>query len=204
MNNKLLLHSPVTEQDFIWMAAYMDGTYASEFSFDSRQENSFDSINRNSLIRFGLIGHGMNLYFEVYGGEFKLAGRLIEFFYKDRKTNKEYPLSGHGLTPYNNIHQFKNAESSLNLMTGGGDTSTTITQYNFGYGKQVSVDGVDFNLKTTCCVPYGENVYLNFELSSNTDFEHGVFVIRKNGVELFEIDAPMEMNNTYQLNWKVT
>jgi len=204
MDNKLLLHSPVTDQDFIWIASYMDGTYLSEISYDTKITNPFDSVNRNSLIRFGLVGQGMNLYFEVYGGEYKLAGRVVEILYKDKKTNKEYNLTGHGLLPYNNIHQHKNGETSFNSLDNSGYGSGVITQYNFGYTKNLLIDDVNFTLKTTCCIPYGRLIYINIELTADRDFEDGLIVFRKNGIENIELDAPLESGQTCSGDWTVT
>lgn len=204
MNNKLLLYSPVADQDFIWLASYMDGTYLSEYNFDSKLRNNYDTINKSHLIRFGLIGQGMDLYFEIYGGEYKIAGRLIELSYFDRRSNKEYKLTGYGLLPYNHIHQYKNAESSFNSGNNSGYGNGTITQYNFGYTKNLTVNGVNFTLKTTCCIPYGKNFYLNIELTADQDFEHGMILIRKNGTQLFELDAPLEKNIACAGQWTIT
>lgn len=204
MNNKLLLHSPVTDQDFIWIASYMDGTYLTEYSFDTKIKNNFYDINKNSLIRFGLIGHGMNLYFEVYGGEYKLAGRMIEVFYKDRKTNEDYPLTGHALSPYNNIDQRKHGESAIDRSLVQGFSNGEIKQFDFGYTKNLLVKDVNFIFKTTCCLPYGQNFYLNIELTADRDFEDGMIVIRKNGTQLFELDAPLEKDTACSGNFILT
>lgn len=202
MKNSMLL-SPINDQDFIWIASYMDGTSLSEFSSDSKIENSFYNINKEKLIRFGLIGHGMNLYFEVYGGEFKLAGRLIEFSYKDKKTNIEYPLTGHVMNPYNDIKQFKNASSSMNKLSNK-NAAAQIDQYNFGYCKSLHVKNVYFNIKAICSIPYGNNVYITLDISSDQEFEDGLIISKTNGVQIDEIDAPMKANKTYQIKWIVT
>jgi hypothetical protein len=204
MNNNIPLHSPVANQDFIWMAAYMDGTYLSEYDFDTKQKNDFYTVNKSSLIRFGLIGHGMNLYFEVYGGEYKLAGRMIEVFYKDRKTNEEFPLTGHALSPYNNICQCKHGESAINRNLIQGFANGEIVQFDFGYTKNLSVNGVNFIFKTICCVPFGRNFYLNIELTADKDFEDGLIIVRKNGTQLFELDAPLEKGVACSGNFIVT
>ncbi len=203
INYSNILYSPVKEQDFIWVASYMDGSKLVEISPDTKKTNSFYSIDKSKLIRFGLAGHGMETYFEVYGGEYKIAGRLVELMYLDRKTNTEYLLTGHGLLPYNNIDQFKNADSSLDAFKGHGYSGSTITQYNFGYTKNITVNEVDFALKTLCCIPYGKSIYLDIELSANRDFEHGMLLIRLNRTQVFELDAPLEKGQASSGRWTI-
>lgn len=201
--NNIFLQSPVSEQDFIWVAAYSDGTFFSEYSYDTKVENSFYDIDRSKLIRFGLVGYGMNMFFEVYGGTFNIAGRMYEVIYKDKKENKDYYLTGHGLIPYNDIIQFKNAYSSFNPSGQTGSLKTTIDQYNFGYKQTLNIDGVQFHYKAICSIPYGKPIYLNIRLVADRDFEDGVIIIRRNGIDKFELDAPMEANVAYETNWSV-
>jgi len=197
MNNQFLT-SPVNSNDFIWMAAYSDGTFLSEFNYDSQTENSFYSIDKSRLIRFGMVGYGLNMYFEVFGGVFKIAGRLVEVLYKT--DDAEYPLTGRQLM-YNDIIQFKNAEMSLDN-TGRTNGYSQITQYNFGYKQNLTVNDVNFNFKAICSIPYGKPVFMNLRLVSDKDL-NGRLVIRKDYTKLFEFDAPMEANNAYELNWEV-
>jgi len=204
MNNKIYLNSPVKNQDFIWLAAMSDGTFFPEFSFDNGTPNKFQDIDRSSLIRFGLIGMGLNMYYEVYGGYFNICGRMIEVIYKDKITNTEYYLTGQPFIPYNDIIQFKNAFSDLIPSGENGPLRSNISQYNFGYKQNLKINDVNFNFKAICCVPYGGNVYLNFRLVSDRDFDKGVFIVRKNNLETFEYDAPMQANHAYEMNWVVS
>lgn len=192
------LDSPVKTQDFIWIAAYMDGTFLSEFSYDSQKENSFYSIEKDKLIRFGLIGYGMNLYYEVLGGTYKLAGQMVEVFY--RTDDKEYYLTGQQHM-YKDIIQYKDAEATLDLL--GSSASSVITQYNFGYKQNLKIDDINFNYKAICHIPYGKPIYLSLKLSADKDL-NGRLCVRKNGLTVEEIDAPLRANVAGILNWELT
>ncbi|WP_246120484.1 hypothetical protein [Cohnella terricola] len=202
--NNLVLESPVSKQSFIWVASYADGTFLPEFSYDSQLENSFYDIEKDKLIRFGLVGYGINLYYEVLGGIFKIAGQMIEVSYKDNITGKEYPLTGQPMTMYKDIIQYKNAESTFDPHNRGiTTTDSVITQYNFGYKQSLDIDGVKFHFKATCSVPYGRPVFINFRLVSDRDFNNSTLIIRKNSLQTFEYDAPLAANVASELNWQV-
>ena len=197
--DRKFLDSPVPFQDFIWVAHYFDNTFLSEFDFDTKQENSFYNIDRNKLIRFGLVGCGMNLYFEVLGGVFKLAGRMIEVVYK--VDNREYYLTGQPFIMYNDIITYKDAEATLNMLTGQS-SNNVINQYNFGYKQNLNIDGINFNFKAICCIPYGKKVYMNFRLVADRDL-NGILCIKRNGICVAEINAPLTANVGGELNWEV-
>ncbi|ALS22326.1 hypothetical protein [Paenibacillus naphthalenovorans] len=202
--NNLFLDSPVATNRFIWIATYADNTFLSEFSYDSKTENSFYSIDKSKLIRFGMVGYGMNMYYEVLGGIFKIAGQMIEVIYKDKTNNKEYYLTGQPMTMYNDIIQYKNAESNFDILGGDYSVTPSITQYNFGYKKTLNIDGVTFNFRAICSIPYGKPVFLNLRLVSSQEFSNGCLLIKKNGIVVSEYDANAEENVAYELNWQVT
>lgn len=189
--------SPVA-QDFIWMAEYADGTHFSEFDMETKVENSFYSIDKQKLIRFGVIGHGQKFYYEVFGGIWKLAGQMVELIYKEG--DKEYPLTGRDLI-YNDIITYKDAENLVNLVNGGV-SKTQITQFNVGYKIQFTCQGVMFYLQTICKVPYGQPTYLNIRLVADKTIK-GTLVLRKNGIVSQEFPAPLVRNVAGELNWVV-
>ncbi|WPS86168.1 hypothetical protein SMD22_16785 [Brevibacillus halotolerans] len=92
MLSHINLYSPVPQREFIWLAEYVDGTHLSEFDFNTKQENDFYSIDKKTVVRFGLIGHGHKLYYETFGGHFKLGNGQIDLVYK--AGDKEYFLTG--------------------------------------------------------------------------------------------------------------
>lgn len=202
VTNTIFLDSPVSAQDFIWLATYSNETFLSEYNFDNQQQNSFYDIDKDKLLRFGLIGMGMNMHYEVNGGTFNIAGRMVDFAYRDNDTGNVYHLTGQPVIVYNDIIQFKNAEADFNPVGNSGTAESTITQYNFGYKQTLDIDGVQFNLKAICGVPYGKNIYMNVRLVADKDM-NGSLLIRMNGVQQFLYDAPLSIDIGGEINWEV-
>lgn len=195
MFSKNRKYSPVS-QDFIWLAEYFDGSYYSEFDFSTKQENNFYNIQKDKLIRFGLIGCGMELYYEAIGGVFKLNGQMIEVIYE--VDGKEYYLTGQQKY-YNDIISYKDAESLLTL-DPNKDVQTNITQFNFGYKVELEIDDIQFNLKSICKIPFNEPVHFNFRLVSNKDL-NGFLIIKRNGFVTDKFHAPLQEGISGELNW---
>ena len=53
----------IINRDFIWVSEYLNGSLIYEYDKEKGIENNFYSIDKNQLLRFGLIGHGMRLYY---------------------------------------------------------------------------------------------------------------------------------------------
>lgn len=190
--------SPVN-QDFVWLAEYMNGTELCEYDVLTKDENSFYSIQRENLLRFGLFGHGMKMYYEVFGGIFKIAGQMIEVIYK--VGDKEYYLTGQQAM-YKDIITYKNAEATINLFDGKGGMNSNITQFNFGYKTTLDIDGVQFNFKAITSIPFGNPSYMTFWLVADQELE-GKLQIKKNGRVIEEIDAPLSKDVGGELNWTI-
>jgi hypothetical protein len=189
--------SPVS-QDFIWLGEYYDGTHLSEFDLKTKAENSFYSIKRDKLIRFGLIGHGYKLFFEN-DGVFNLNGAGVEVVYK--VGDKEYPLTGLS-GAHRDVISYKDAESTVNL-AGGGMSNTTINQYNFGYKAVLEMDGITFQFKALCKVPFGEPMYMNFWLVADQKLD-GVLQIKKNNRIAEELNAPLRKGVGGEVNFRLS
>lgn len=189
------LISPV-DLDFIWVAEYSEGTYLAEYDFQTKEPNKFYSIKRDQLIRFGMVGHGMKLFYEVFGGTFKLQGQMIDFVYKDG--DEEYPLTGQPLM-YNDIITFKDAESTA---IPGGRFDNRVVQYNFGYKARLVVKGITFNLKVLCVIPFNQPAYLQIRLVADQSLD-GVFIIKQNGLERERYQAHLDENVGGELNWVI-
>lgn len=196
--------SPVS-QDFIWLGEYVDGTHLAEFDFTTKEENSFYAIQKDKLIRFGLIGHGMKLFFEA-DGIFKLCGRMVEVIYST--SEKDYYLTGNIQANYRDIITYKDAVSSglanFNPYAVGesGVLSTTITQYTFGYKTVLDFGDVKFNFKALCKIPFDSPVYMNFRLVADKEL-NGKLLVRVNGLVADEFLAPLKPNVGGELNWLV-
>ncbi|MED4883923.1 hypothetical protein [Bacillus smithii] len=194
-------YSPVKEQDFIWMAEYVDGSYLSEFDLITHKPNSFYSIDKNKLIRFGLLGQGMKFYFEVNGGIFKLNGQMIMFSYVD-KNGKEYFLTGQNKL-YNDIITYKDAYADGNMfINGNGLLKTTISQYNFGYKTKININNTLFNFQPIFCLPYDKPAFIELKLVSNKDM-NGKLRIYRSGTIVDEIEAPLKKGYAGFTKWVI-
>lgn len=189
--------SPVS-QDFIWLAEYANGEYLAEYDFVTKKESDFHDIKKDVITRFGLVGHGMKLYFESYGGYFKLADTSIEVVYKTE--DKEYPLTGQKMM-YTDIIQYKEAETIANFATGQ-NFGSRITQFNFGYKNTFNIDGVNFHFKAICKIPFDKPAYVSFTLVADQELD-GVLEIRKNGLFTEQFDAPLSKGIGGELNWLI-
>lgn len=186
-------HSPVS-QDLIWVAEYADGTHLAEFDLSTHEENWFRDIEKEKLIEFGLIGCGHKMYFEVIGGRFHMTGRTIAFEYKIGEIS--YPLSGLWES-YSDIISYKDAASTLNP---NGGVANQITQYNFGYKKQLKINGVNVKFQAVCHLPYDAPIRFHFRLVSDSEL-NGQLVIVKDNWHTETFDAPLKENVGGELNW---
>lgn len=189
--------SPVA-QDFIWLSEFLDGTHLAEFDLQTKEENSFYSIKRDKLIRFGLIGHGMRLFFDV-DGIFYLNGKAVELMYRTK--DKEYNLTGHWGTKLD-IITYKDAETNFNPSTGAKLGTPTITQYNFGYKAELKVEDITFKLKPVIKIPHQQPVFIHLWLVANKSMS-GEIVIRVNNRESQVMQAPLKKGVGGELNWIV-
>jgi len=188
------------EQDFIWVGEYIDGTCLPEYDFETKKRQDFYALQRNKLVRFGLVGHGMKLYYEVGGGFFKLNGQVYELVY--RSDGKEYYLTGQ-FVPYNDVITYKDAEAWANLSRSDEmKFPSRITAYNFGYKVKLQVDGVKFNFKPIVSIPYNKPAYFDITLVADRDLD-GFLVIKKNGTEIAEFRAPLRAGVGGRLKWNI-
>lgn len=187
-----------TKQPFAWVAEYINGTYLSEFDYETKKENSFYDIDRNSLLRFGLVGDGVSVYFEVLGGIFKIAGQMITAKYIVGDT--VYPLIGRPIM-YNDIITYKDAEFLFDPRVKGSG-STAITQFNVGYKTKLDFNDVKFSFQAVCQIPLQQRARIEFKLASNRDLD-GKLVIYRNNREVGVIDAPLKKEVGGSINWEI-
>lgn len=190
------------EQDFIWIGEYADGTHLSEYNELTKMPEDFYKLRRDILTRFGLVGHGVRLYFEVYGGFFHIRGQLYELVYKVGE--KEYYLTGQSRF-YNDVIQYKDAESWANFTEiSHRNFPSRITAYNVGYKiRGLEVDGVTFNVKPILTIPYNEPAFFDITLVADRELD-GKLIIKKNGSEIAEFHAPLKEGVGWRLlKWSV-
>lgn len=191
------LMSPKQGQDFIWLAEYIDGSYLTEFDLVTGKDNSFYNINKEKLVRFGLIGHNIKMCFDTLGGNLNLAGTYVELVLRD-KDGKEYPITGTNET-YRDIITYKDAEASFDLLGSTGATGR-ITKYNMGFKKTLTYDDLIINSKVIFTVPFKQLSYFTFRFVCNKDFI-GDLLIKYNGKLVETIDCDFKKDKGYELNW---
>lgn len=192
-------YSPV-EQELIWISEYVDGTFLTEYDFITKKENSFYSIDKNKLIRFGIVGCGHKFFYEVFGGTFNIDGHMFEFVYEEG--GKEYYLTGQNQF-YRDLIQYKDAETMFDPTGSSSERSDVITQFNFGYKTSVDFEDVSFNFKAISCIPMFKGVpYFSLKLVSNRDM-NGKIKVRHNCILIDEFDAPLKANIGGEINWAV-
>lgn len=189
--------SPVA-QPYVWVAEYLDGTHLSEFDYQTTEENDYYKILRNDLLRFGLLGDGCSMYFEVYGGVFKILGQMLEMTYVT--DDKTYLLTGQPMM-YSDIITHKDAEFIFNPKVEGSGYNA-ITQYNFGYKAKFSIDGVNFSFKAICQVPMTSIPMMEIKIVASESL-NGRLHIKKNGRDFDIVDAPIKKNKGGHILWQL-
>lgn len=189
-------YSPVS-QDFIWVAEYIDGSHFAEFDFVTKKNNSFFSIDKSKLLRFGLIGHGMHFYFDVDG-----VFHLVQPYEFILKTEERKILLTRQKDLCSDIITFKDAESVIDLSGKSSTPSGNIMQYNFGYKTTFNIDNLQIHFKPICKIPFNKPVHLSFWVSVNKEI-NGTFQILNNGIVIFENEISLTSNQGAEMNWVV-
>lgn len=198
--NRYFAQSPVQSQKFIWLAEYYDGTFLTEYNLENRKTNSFYDIDKHKLIRFGLIGRGNQIYFDVANGIYNINHDRIMVSYVADGT--EYPLTGRAVL-YNDIIQFKDATAEANMLTkrkSEGRMHSTIMTHAIGYKKAMDISGVKIHFQTILHLPLDQPAYLQIKISSSQDLT-GKLIVRMNGLIASEIEAPLKANMAGIINW---
>lgn len=193
----------IINRDFIWVSEYLNGSLIYEYDKEKGIENNFYSIDKNQLLRFGLIGHGMRLYYETFNGSFFLNDKKVDVIYKD-ENGTEYNLTNNN-SFYNDIIQYKDCSSVMNTRKLNNNIfqhSERIESYNFGYKHKLSINGVNFSYRLIVKIPYNQPVRLNIKIVADKTM-NGSLIIRKNNYEDIKYYAPIKANNGGELDWVV-
>lgn len=180
---------------FNWMAEYYDGSYVTEYDLSNLSRNSFYTICKEKLSRFGLFGADLNFYFECYGGTFNLNGHRLDIEYHEG--DDIYYLTGHSKM-CQDIITYK--EAACDIDTSSQDSETTLLSINFGYKQQIIENKKEFSFQPIVCLPSGENAFLQVKLTCNEDI-NGKLVFKRGGRILDTIDAPLQKGYSGQINW---
>ena len=188
-------YSPVQEREFVWIALYEDGSHLSEYDLLTRNENNFYSIDKSKLVAFGLIGHGHKFYYSAYGGYIHTPFGVIELIYKVE--DKEYYLTGQD-DLYQDIITYKRANTDIDLINN--HSYTQIVEYTYGYKKLLNIDDINFSLRVLNKIPNNEPVHLNIRLVADNEL-NGSLIIKRNGIIIEEVSAPLNKDVGGEFNW---
>ncbi|MNW28312.1 hypothetical protein D3C74_51350 [compost metagenome] len=199
--NKLYMHSPIPHQSKIWVAEYYDGTNMLEYDPEQKKNNDFYDIDKSKIIAFGLIGDGDQLFFNVANGVFSINGSSFQIAYKT--DDEEYPLTGRTFL-YNDLIQYKDASTTANVkyLDHSGSLPSRIEQYNFGYKKQMDLVNANISFQCVCSLPLNQPAYFQIKISSNKDLD-GKLIIRRDGMIVDEINAPLLGNMSGNIHWEL-
>ncbi|MED1125354.1 hypothetical protein [Bacillus atrophaeus] len=194
--------SPVA-QDFIWLAEYYRG-HLSEFDFETKKENSFYDIDKEKLVRFGLIGKQKKMWFECSRGTFNLSGRRVDVRY--RTEDQVYELTNQNLYQ-RDIITYKKAFSEANVgRKTEGEFKNNILSYSFGYKSEMEIEDVTFNFKPIVTLPHGRednDHVLTVDLAADKDLD-GYLEFIIGGKVVGSYEAPLQASVTGRLHWKVS
>lgn len=200
LGNRQMTQSPVQSQEFIWVAEYYDGTHLAEFDFLGGRPNDFYKIERNKVVKFGLIGAGSQAFFDVGNGVFTINNHRITISYE--ADGVEYPLTGRALV-YNDLITYKDATSDAHpMLRGEGAFTHEIVQYNVGYKKKMELSGVNINFQCVLGIPANESAYMQIRISGDKDLK-GKLIIRRNGDVVDEIHADLKEEMAGMINWTI-
>lgn len=193
-------NSPVA-QDYIWLAEYYKG-HLSEFDFDTKEENSFYDIEKEKLVRFGLVGRNKKMWFECSGGTFNLLGKRIDIQY--RAGDVIYSLTNQNKYQ-RDIITYKRAVSESNVgRSKEGVMSNRILSYSFGFKTEMEINDATFNFKPIVTLPHGidGNYILTVDLKADKDID-GCLELLRGGKVVASHKAPLKANITGRLHWKI-
>lgn len=182
-------------QDFLWLAEYVSSQSICEFDFQTKKKNDFYKIKKEALSKFGLIGQGMKLFFDINTGFFNLNGNHVMMTYKTK--DREYNITGHNLGLYNDIITYKDAYTD-NI---GKRFVSGIHQFNFGYKRKLSYDdGLQLNLQVICSLPYNSPAFMEIKIVSNKDLDGQLYIKRVGGITE-PIQAPLKQGYAGICQW---
>lgn len=205
INNFLELDRNVNkkfQKDFIWVAEYTNGLLFPEYILENNviKQNSFFDIDKQNLLRFGYIGHGMNFYFDTFNGTIKINENEYTIKYID-ENDVEYNFCNQLNVFYNQIIQFKNAASTFNPASGGSNQER-IEGYNLGYKENLIINGKEFSFKAIIRIPFNQPVKIEYRIVCKEQLK-GNLVIMKNQFQKFDYPADLNVDEAYELSWIV-
>jgi hypothetical protein len=194
---------PIQDLDFIWVAFYSNGTMDTEYDLETHQKdvNKFYNIDKQSLIQFGLVGHGAKMYFDSINGVFDV--NMSKFTFEYHVDDTVIHLNGLDLG-YKDLITYKEAVSDIDtkgrVANGGSGFKGSIQQYNVGYKKKLTTQLGDIYFQCILSLPRNDVGFFEIKITSSSDL-NGRLVFKRDGLEVDKIQAPLQANVSGQINW---
>ncbi|MGE8038008.1 hypothetical protein [Lysinibacillus sp. NPDC093692] len=172
---------------FNWNADYANGKNYAEYDLLTHKSNDFYLIQKNQVIRFGLFGQGMKLFFEMSDGSFNINGRRIEIEYIDDEVGKTYHLT----TNFENKDLITYKEAYADYSNVQGIQQSNIKSINFGYKTTYTKEDTQLFFQPVVSIPFDESAFIEVKLTSNKSM-NGHLVFKSSEIEIERFYGPLE------------
>lgn len=180
---------------FNWGADYNDNTYITEFDLNTKEKNDFYSIEQNKIVRFGLFGCGMKMFYDRDGG-ININGKRIDIEY--HTDNEIFLLTCQD--SQKDCITYKQAYIKPDRSKSVQDTK--IESINFGYKTLLNINETQFYFQPIVSIPMEGVAEIDIKLTSNKNLD-GKLVFRgdKGIIDIFE--APLQINHAGTMRWTI-
>lgn len=193
--------SPLPAQSFLWMAEYFSGGLL-EYDKEKNRLNPFGMIQKEKLVRFGLVGQNRSMWYEAVGGNIRVANHNYGIAFVSNNGTR-YSLAGNGAYRMTDCISYKQAYANIPFgAKGNGDVQSVICGYYFGYKTQIETEGVKFSFKPIFAMPLDKAAYFDISLVADQNLE-GKFVITKDGKDFSETEAILLKGKATRIQWMI-
>lgn len=182
---------------FNWNADYANGKNYAEYDLLTHKKNDFYLIQKNQVVRFGLFGQGMRLFFEMSDGSFNLNGKRVEIEYHAENEDIFHLTTNFASK---DLITYKEAYADYNNVQG--TQQSNLKSINFGYKTTYQKEDIQLFFQPIIALPFNESAFIEVKLTSNKDL-NGYLVFKSRGLEVERFYAPLEANKAGQLNWTI-
>lgn len=198
------------QQRYMWVADYVDGTGLCEFTKTSEGtlKNQIQAINKDKLNKFGLVGCGLSIYYDVIGGTFFINGRRISIKVV-ADTGESYMISGLGSLIYNDVISYKSGMAILDVNERVNnpnvkmENTNVINGYYFGFKGKPKINGVNFGYKNIMSITMNQPAYMDITLSSSKAFKGMLnFYVNQTLVDSIMIEFE-KVDTNYNIKWNL-
>lgn len=187
--------SPIERQPFIWFAKYGENDTLTEFE-DNGKENEWNTIEKDRLIEFGLIGRGAKLFYSINDGIINVMDKQIKFFLQN-EDGSTIKLNNREGEIYNDIVQFKGFYNEYDPMDKNRDPNkpleNIIDSFHFGYKHKIELPQGILHVEHVFRLPLGKPMKLGFRLTPNFELDSKL-VVRVTGMKDQIIDIHVRAN----------